>query len=63
MDSRLNLARIESQEADLRRRADAARAQHRWPDDGLPPRASEVRRKRSMALHPTAVLAALLTER
>jgi len=62
MDSRLNLARVESQEADLRRRAEAARAQHRWPDDGLPPRASEVRRKRSTALHPTAVLASLLTD-
>jgi len=63
MDSRLNLAIIESHEADLRRRAAAARATHRWPDDGLPPRVADRRRVRSLALHPGAVLASLLTER
>jgi len=60
MDSRLNLAIIESRNADLRRRAAAAAAPpRRWPDDGLPPRVANERRSRS--LHPTAVLASVLT--
>lgn len=58
MDSRLNLAIIESRNADLRRRA-AAAPPRRWPDDGLPPRVADERRTRS--LHPTAVLASVLT--
>ena len=58
MDSRLNLAIIESRNADLRRRA-AATPPRRWPDDGLPPRVHNDRRSRS--LHPTAVLATVLT--
>jgi hypothetical protein len=61
MDPRLNLALIEQQEAELRRRADAARTERRWPDDGLPPRTDTDRRR--AALHPTAIMASLLTER
>lgn len=61
MDPRLNLAIIERQEADVRRRAEVERAQRRWPDDGLPARVDSDPRR--AALHPTAVLASLLTER
>lgn len=60
MDSRLNLAIIESHQSDLARQAEADRAQRRWPDDGRPAR---LPRKRAAALHPTAVLASLLTWR
>ena len=60
MDSRLNLAVIESHQSDLERQARAARVQRRWPDDGRPAR---LPRERSRALHPTAVLASLLTWR
>jgi hypothetical protein len=60
MDPRLNLALLESHESDLRQRARAARTQRQWPDDGLPPRTPA---KRRGALHPTAVLASLLTWR
>lgn len=63
MDHRLNLAMLESQQADLRRQAAAARKQRVWPDDGRPPRVSHQRRARSFALHPTVVLADLLTRR
>ena len=60
MDARLDLSAIETNHAELRRRADAARAR-RWPDDGLPARRSPARRRRS--LHPVAVVASLLTWR
>jgi hypothetical protein len=63
MDSRLNLAMIESHEAELRRRANEGRVWREWPDDGLPPNPPHGRRPRHVALHPTAVLAALLTTR
>ena len=60
MDSRLNLAVIESHHSDLERQAQTARVRRRWPDDGRPAR---VPRKRAGAVHPTAVLASLLTWR
>jgi hypothetical protein len=60
MDPRLNLAMMDRHEADIRR-ARTARARHRWPDDGLPARNG--RKQRPSALHPTAILASLLTER
>jgi hypothetical protein len=60
MDSRLNLAVIESHHSDLERQAQIPRVRRRWPDDGRPAR---VPRKRAGALHPTAVLASLLTWR
>lgn len=63
MDPRLNIARIESQEAELRRRAARARIRREWPDDGRPARLPGRRPIRSVALHPTAVLASLLTWR
>jgi hypothetical protein len=61
MDSRLNLAVMESHESDLRRQAEAARTHRRWPDDGRPARVERSRPR--AALHPTAVLASLLTWR
>jgi hypothetical protein len=61
MDPRLNLAMIEQQDAEVRRRADAERARRRWPDDGQPPRTDCDSRR--AALHPTAILASILTER
>ena len=60
MDSRLNLAVIESHHSDLERQAEAARVRPRWPDDGQPAR---LPRRRAGALHPTVVLASLLTWR
>jgi hypothetical protein len=60
MDSRLNLAVIESHQSDLARQAQAARTRRSWPDDGRPAR---LPRRRAGALHPTAVLASLLTWR
>jgi hypothetical protein len=58
MDSRLNLALVETREMDVRRRASAAHPTHRWPDDGrVPP----TPRRRHRSLHPTAVLASILT--
>jgi hypothetical protein len=61
MDPRLNLAMLETHEAELARRAARARVRLRWPDDGRPPRPR--RRRRAVALHPTAVLASILTWR
>ena len=61
MDSRLNLAVMETHEADLLRHAEASRVAKRWPDDGLPPRTRKARE--FPVLHPTAVLASLLTWR
>ena len=61
MDPRLNLAMVEQQEAEVRRRADAERARRRWPDDGLPP-CTDCNSRRA-ALHPTAILASLLIDR
>ncbi len=61
MDSRLNLEVLEMHEADFQRHAEASRAAHHWPDDGLPPRTRESRG--ATALHPAAVLASLLTRR
>ena len=61
MDPRLNLAMVEQQEAEVRRRADAERARRRWPDDGLP--ACTDCNPRRAALHPTAILASLLIGR
>jgi hypothetical protein len=63
MDPRLNIAMIESREADLRRRAEGARVRRSWPDDGLPPRVANGHRPRAGSLHPSAVLASLLTWR
>ncbi len=57
MDSRLNLAIIESRRSDLERQAQtAARTPRRWPDDGRPAR---LPRRRAGTLHPMAVLASL----
>lgn len=61
MDSRLNLAVLETHEADFQRHAEASRTAHRWPDDGLPPRTRESRG--APVLHPAAVLGSLLTWR
>lgn len=63
MDPRMNIAMIESHEADLRRRAEATRAARSWPDDGRPRRVAGGHRPRTGSLHPTAVLASLLTWR
>ena len=63
MDSRLNVAMIESREADLRRQAANGRIRRSWPDDGRPPRAADGHSPRTGSLHPTAVLASLLTWR
>jgi hypothetical protein len=61
VDSRLTLEKVEARRSELQRHAEAARRRHEWPDDGLPPRTNG--RRRSTALHPTAVLASLLTWR
>ena len=58
MDPRLNIALTETREAELARRATGSRAR-RWPDDGRPLQ----RERKNTALHPTAVLASLLTWR
>ena len=63
MDSRMNIAMIESREADLRRQAAQARVQRSWPDDGRAARVTEAHRPSAGSLHPTAVLASLLTWR
>jgi hypothetical protein len=60
MDSRLNLAMLESREADLARRASESRVARRWPDDGRPPRLTGRPRR---ALHPAVVVASMLTGR
>jgi hypothetical protein len=60
MDTRLNVALIEARQVELAQRAQAPRAAREWPDDGLPARGGQ---RRHGALHPTAVLASLLTWR
>jgi hypothetical protein len=62
MDSRLTLEKVEARRSELQRHAEVARRTHEWPDDGLPPRTNGAP-KRNTALHPTAVLASLLTWR
>jgi hypothetical protein len=58
MDPRLNIALIETREAEVARRASGER-HPRWPDDGRP----LAHERKQTSLHPTAVLASLLTWR
>ena len=59
MNTLLNLEMNEARRHDMERTAQL-RHRHEWPDDGLPPRTDEADRG---PLHPTAVLARLLTWR
>ena len=59
MNTLLNLEMTEARRHDMERTA-GTRRQHDWPDDGLPPRTTEADRG---SLHPTAVLARLISWR